>query len=107
MILRDWRAPVAEEDVEPFADFMQDTLYPALEEQEAFVSMTTAVDRSGETPVVVAVSTWTSMDGLRAFTGPDEEGVIFEDAEAYLAGEPIVRHLEVLEHVHEGRAGPS
>lgn len=99
MILRVWRARVDEDDLDGFAAFMEQTLYPALTEQEAFVSMTTAVDRSGEVPEVVAVSTWTSMAGLRAFAGPDEEGVIFAEAEAYLAGEPTVEHHEVLEHV--------
>lgn len=98
MILRDWRAPVREEDIEGFAAFMEDTLYPALEADEAFLSMTTAVDRTHDPPHVVAVSTWTSMEGLRAFTGGDEEGVIFADAEAYLAGEPRVEHHGVLDH---------
>lgn len=100
MILRVWRAPVSEDELDGFAAFMEETLYPALTEQAAFVSMTTAVDGSGGMPEVVAVSTWTSMEGLRAFTGADEEGVIFEEAGTYLAGEPTVEHHEVLEHVH-------
>lgn len=98
MILREWRAPVAKADVEPFVEFMQDNLRPALESQPAFVSMTIAVDESGEPPEVLAVSTWDSMEGLKALTGPDTEGVIFEEAETYLAGEPTVGHYSVLEH---------
>lgn len=97
MILRDWRAPVAEADIEAFSAFMEETLYPALADQEAFVSMTTAVDRSTEPPHVVALSTWTSMEGLQAFTGEDEEGVIFEEAERYLAGQPQVDHHTVID----------
>lgn len=98
MILRDWRAPVPDEEVEPFQAFMQEHLFPALDANEACLGMTTAVDRTGEVPEVVAVSVWTSMDGLEGFTGPDTEGVIFDEAEAYLAGEPRVAHHEVLDH---------
>lgn len=98
MILRDWRAPVEDEDVEPFQRFMQGTLFPALDETDACLGMTTAVDRTSQPPEVVAVSVWTSMDGLEAFTGHETEGVIFEDAETYLAGEPRVEHHEVLDH---------
>lgn len=100
MILRVWRAPVAEEDIDPFASFMEETLYPALRAEEAFVSMTTAVDRTRSPPEVLAVSTWVSREGLRAFTGPEEDGVIFEEAQAYLADAPRVEHHAVLDHVH-------
>lgn len=99
MILRVWRAPVEAPDVEPFAAFMRENLYPALEAEAACVGMTTAVDRETDPPRVVAVSVWTSMEGLEAFTGPDPEGVIFEEAETYLADEPSVDHHEVLDHV--------
>lgn len=97
MILREWRAPVSEKDVRAFAGFTRDTLYPALQREEAFVEMTTAVDRTGDVPEVIAVSVWASMDGLRAFTGADTEGVIFDEAEDFLAGEPTVAHHEVLD----------
>lgn len=98
MILRLWRAPVVEEKIDPFQRFMQGTLFPALDEHEACLGMTTAVDRSTETPHVIAVSVWGSMEGLEAFTGADTEGVIFEEAQAYLADEPTVDHHEVLDH---------
>lgn len=98
MILRVWRCPVNHEDVEPFQAFMQATLFPALDKQEACQGMTTAVDRSGDEATVLAVSVWTSMEGFQAFTGPKTDGVIFEDAKAFLAGEPVVEHLDVLDH---------
>lgn len=98
MILREWRAPVREANIQPFATFMRQTLYPALQDEDAFEQMTTAVDRTGHLPQVLAVSLWDSMEGLRAFTGPEVEGVIFDAAEQYLAGDPTVAHHEVLDH---------
>lgn len=106
MILRLWRAPVEEENVEPFAEFMRETLYPALEDQAGFRGMTTAVERSSRVPEVVAVSLWSSMEDLEGFAGPDPEGVIFDEAERYLAGEPTVEHAEVLDRAPGSRAQP-
>ncbi len=112
MILRVWRAPVPEENVEAFQAFMQETLFPALAEDPACLAMTTAVDRSGvpeQVPMVVAVSTWTSMEGLRAFTGPEKDsGVIFDEAAAFLADVPTIEHHEVLDHgTWEGSKPPA
>lgn len=97
MILRVWRAPVEADDVDGFTQFMRLTLAPALQSTPGFVSMTTAVDRSQDPPTVVAVSTWDSVDAIEELTGPDE-GVVFEEAKTYLAGEPTVDHHEVLDH---------
>lgn len=110
MILRIWRAPVPEDQVDAFQAFMQETLFPALAEDPACLAMTTAVDRSGggdQLPVVVAVSTWTSMEGLRAFTGPEKEsGVIFDEAAGFLADTPTIEHHEILDHEAWERSPP-
>lgn len=99
MILRIWRCPVADEDVEAFDAFMQEHLFPRLAEAPGCLSVTTAVDRTGEVPVVVAVSTWRSLEELRALLGGDEaSGVFLQDAHRFLAGDPEVEHLEVLAH---------
>lgn len=102
MILRIWRCPVAADDIEAFDAFMQEHLFPRLAADDGCLSVTTAVDRSGEAgdvPEVVAVSTWRSMEDLRASLGGDEEaGVFLEDAHRFLAGDPEVVHLEVLAH---------
>lgn len=112
MILRVWRAPVPSEKVEAFQAFMQGTLFPALAEDPACLAMTTAVDRPGgpeQMPVVVAASTWTSMEGLRAFTGPEKDsGVIFDEAATFLADTPTIEHHEVLDHgTWEGAEPPA
>lgn len=102
MILRLWRCAVAEEDVEPFDAFMQERLFPRLTEEAGCLSVTTAVDRSGDPPEIVAVSTWRSMEDLHALLGGDEgdedSGVFLEEAHRFLAGDPEVVHLEVLAH---------
>lgn len=99
MILRLWQAPVPEDKLEAFQAFMQGTLFPALADEPACLAMTTAVDRSGQMPVVVAVSTWTSMEDMRAFTGAEtDSGVIFEEAKRFLASTPSILHHDVLDH---------
>ncbi len=98
MILRIWRCPVADGKLEPFQSFMRTTLFPTLDEHDACQGITTAVDHSNDTPVIVAVSVWTTRDALTSFTGPSTNDVIFEDAEAFLAGDPTVEHLHILEH---------
>ncbi len=98
MILRIWHAPVRKDDVEPFQAFMRETLYPALDEHEGCLSITTALDETTDPPRVAAVSTWQDRDAINAF-GSDEEGVFFEEAHAFLAGDPTVEHRLVLDRL--------
>lgn len=98
MILRVWRCPVPHDQVTPFQTFMQETLFPALDEHDGCHGMTTAVDRSGDEASILAISVWTNREALEAFTERESDGVLFEEAKAFLGGEPTVEHLDVLDH---------
>lgn len=100
MILRIWEAPVAAEAVEPFAAFMREELLPELRDADACRDVTTAVDRSTDPPTVVAVSTWSSLEAMRAVIGEERpSGVIRPEAERFLDGPPTIRHVDVLDRV--------
>ncbi len=110
MIARLWRGETRAEDADAYLAYLQETGLPAYAATPGNRGVHVLRRLQGDRAEFLLVSSWDSLDAIRAFAGPDvETAVYYPEDDAFLLGrEPTVAHFEVVwaaEHGVGSRAG--
>lgn len=98
MIARLWRGETRAEDADAYLAYLQETGLPAYVATPGNRGVRVLRRLRGDRAEFLLVSSWDSLDAIRAFAGPDvETAVYYPEDDAFLLGrEPTVAHFEVV-----------
>jgi len=95
-ILRLWTARTSQEQWPRYRAYFSRKVLPDLQAVEGFLGAVLSVRHSADDVEILVQTTWTSLDAIRAFAGPDlQAAVVSEEAIAMLTEfDGHVRHYE-------------
>lgn len=104
-VVRVWRGATRREDADRYVDVLRATGIADYLATPGNLGVEVLRRDDGDRTVFTILSTWTSLDAIRAFAGEDAEAARFyPDDDAYLIErEPRVEHHELVERRSGGR----
>ena len=98
MIARVWRGETRAEDADAYLAYLQETGLPAYATTTSNRGVRVLRRLRDDRAEFLLVSSWDSLDAIRAFAGPDiETAVYYPEDDAFLfAKDPTVAHFDVV-----------